>query len=54
MDTEQLKILMRRHIETGDYAAAEVLAVEIDRLEGEPVEDDKVPAVIQVWGTDAE
>jgi hypothetical protein len=53
MSVDDLRIQMRRHIETGDYAAAEALAVEIDRIEGEPVEDDRVPMVIPMWGTDA-
>lgn len=51
---EQLEISLRRAMADGSYDEAERIAVEIDRIVGEPVEDDKMPEVIQAWGTDAE
>ena len=51
---EALEISLRRAMADGSYDEAERIAIEIDRIAGEPIEDDHLPEVIPQWGTEAE
>jgi hypothetical protein len=41
---------IRRAVESDDLVTAEALAIELDRLLGEPIEDDRQPGEIPCWG----
>jgi hypothetical protein len=46
---ESLGVAMRRHMEAGEYDEAARIAMEIDRIVGDPPEDDHVPEPIPHW-----
>jgi len=48
---ETLEISLRRAVADGSYDEAERIAVEIDRIVGEPVENDRKPEPTPSWGT---
>lgn len=50
---ERLEVSLRRAMADGSYDEAERIAVEIDRILGDPVENDRVPEAIPTWGVDA-
>lgn len=51
---EELEVSLRSAMAAAEYDAAAEIAVQIDKLKGEPIEDDRVPEPIPCWGTDAE
>lgn len=48
---EVLDISLRRAMADGSYDEAARIALEIDRIVGDPPEDDHMPEPIPAWGT---
>ncbi len=50
---EELHVQLRRAMQAGDDTSAEVIATELAELEGDPIEDDRMPEPIPTWGLEA-